>query len=206
MIEPVSLVTADGLTLEAEVARSNHEIARVVLCHPHPLQGGTMRSLVISELFRVLPEAGFTCLRFNFRGVGGSDGTHAAGVGERSDALAAVRWLTADVPIPCFVVGWSFGGDVALSVHDSAIAGWIGIAPPLRFAADLDEFVADPRPKLLILAEHDEVRAPADVLADAESWAALTVEVVPGASHFFIGRTDRLATLARSWLTARVRP
>ncbi len=204
MIEPVSLVTIDGLVLEAEVARSEHEAARVVLCHPHPLHGGTMRSLVISELFRGLPAAGFTCLRFNFRGVGASEGTYDDGVGERSDAEAALRWLATDATVPCFVAGWSFGGDVALSVHDPAVAGWIGIAPPLRFAVRLDDLAADPRPKLLLLAEHDEVRAPAEVVADAGSWAALTVEIVPGASHFFIGRTDRLCTLAREWLAARL--
>ncbi len=200
------LVTIDGLALEAEVERSDREVGRVVLCHPHPLHGGTMRSLVISELFRLLPQAGFTCVRFNFRGVGASDGVYDDGVAERSDAQAAIDWLSTDTSVPCFLAGWSFGGDIALSVRGPAIAGWIGIAPPLRFTDDLTDFAADPRPKLLLLAEHDEIRAPADVMADAESWAALTVEIVLGASHFFIGRTDRLATLAQDWLTAQIAP
>jgi alpha/beta superfamily hydrolase len=96
-----------------------------------------------------------------------------------------------------FLVGWSFGADVALSVNDPRVAGWVAIAPPLRFgqpaAAGEDE-----RPKLLVLAQHDEVRAPQEVHATVGTWRSTQVEVVAGASHFFIGRTDRVvaATLA----------
>ena len=93
---------------------------------------------------------------------------------------------------------------MALSVHEPTVRGWIGIAPPLRFGTGFDDVASDPRPKLLLLAEHDEVRAPGAVVADAEDWTALTVEIVPGASHFFIGRTDRLCTLVQAWLAARV--
>ena len=78
------------------------------------------------------------------------------------------------------------------------VAGWFAIAPPLRYTtdADLDAIGADPRPKLLALAEHDEVRPAEEVAAVAAAWADTEVVIVPGASHFFVGRTDRLVALA----------
>lgn len=204
MIAPVSLVTTDGLTLEAELSQAEDERARVVLCHPHPLHGGTMRSLVISELFRALPLTGITCMRFNFRGVGDSEGSHDGGDAERSDVLAALGAIAAETSVPCFVVGWSFGADMALSVHDPRIAGWIGIAPPLYSTHDLDALARDARPKLLLLAENDEVRPASEVLAESQAWVSTRCEIIAGASHFFVGRTDRLCDLAEAWLAEQL--
>lgn len=203
MAAPVSLVTSDGVELEAEIASAPQERARVVLCHPHPLHGGTMRSLVISELFRALPAAGITCVRFNFRGVGMSAGTHDQGDGERLDAQAAIGALTegdADDAPPLVLVGWSFGADIALSVHDHQLTGWVGIAPPLHYVHDIDALALDPRPKLIILAERDEIRDAREVATITESWNSCTTELVPGASHFFVGRTDSLIRSVTTWV------
>ena len=200
--EPVELRSADGTVLEGELATAEppgaDPVAAAVLCHPHPQYGGTMRSLVIGALFAALPAAGVTCLRFNFRGVEGSGGTFDSGRGEVDDARAALAALAAAVPTgtPLLLAGWSFGADIALSVHDPAVHAWLAIAPPLRFASDLDAVAADERPKLLLLAEHDEVRAPAEIETIAGSWKATEIEVVAGASHFFMGRTDLLTELA----------
>jgi len=139
-----------------------------------------------------------TCLRFNFRGVEGSEGSHDAGRGERQDVLGAIRDLRSLLAAtsPLVLTGWSFGADVALSVVDDRIDAWYAIAPPLRFASALDELAGDPRPKLVALAEHDEFRSPAEVAEVAAAWTATEIEVVPGASHFFVGRTDRVVELA----------
>jgi len=195
----VRLTTADGVALEAEwAAPADGTQPRVVavLCHPHPQYGGTMRSIVISALFAALPQHGYACLRFNFRGVEGSEGSHGEGRDEPADVHAAIGAAVERAPgIPCALVGWSFGADIALTVHDSEeIAGWVGIAPPLRFraASDYQRVGADPRPKLLVLAAHDEFRAPADIEAETAGWKNTRVEIVPGASHFFVGRTDRV--------------
>jgi alpha/beta superfamily hydrolase len=194
--------TSDGLTLEAEfvAARASHPRAGAVLCHPHPQYGGTMRSIVISALFDALPDHAVSCLRFNFRGVENSDGAHAAGVDEVRDVEAALEELAGELhpSVPIVLVGWSFGADMALSVHDSRVAGWVGIAPPLRFSPATDAIGHDPRPKLLVLAQHDEFRAPAEIEAATADWVATKRIVVPGASHFFVGRTDRVvdATVA----------
>jgi alpha/beta superfamily hydrolase len=173
----------------------------MVLCHPHPQFGGTMRSIVIGALFNALPAHGVTCLRFNFRGVEGSDGTHGGGDTERLDARAAVARLELELAAaPLVLTGWSFGADVALSVRDDAIGAWLAIAPPFAVAHDLDAIGADRRPKLLALAEHDEYRQPETIRARTKGWIATDVEIVPGASHFFVGRTDRLVDLALAFV------
>jgi alpha/beta superfamily hydrolase len=153
-----------------------------------------MRSILTSELFAALPAAGIACLRFNFRGVEGSEGASSHGEEEPFDALAAVDALAADVGSepPIALVGWSFGADVALSVVDDRIAGWVAIAAPLRFCGDFDAVAGDPRPKLFVLGANDEIRPPGEVAHTVGDWTNTRVEVVPGASHFFIGRTDRV--------------
>lgn len=197
-----TVLTDDRCRLEAELAVAEPEQYGMVLCHPHPQYGGTMRSIVISALFAALPAAGVTCLRFNFRGVEGSEGSHDQGRGEQQDVRATVRDLRSRLAptSPLLLTGWSFGADVALSVSDDPIDAWYAIAPPLRFATGLDTLAGDPRPKLLALAEHDEFRSPTEVQEVAASWVATQIEVVRGASHFFVGRTDRLVELVVSFV------
>jgi alpha/beta superfamily hydrolase len=190
--------TDDGIVLEAEWAEPERASALVVLCHPHPAYGGTMRSIVISALFDALPNLGVACLRFNFRGVEGSGGEYDEGRAEQRDVVAAIDNATATYPpLPLTLVGWSFGADMALTVTDPRVHAWIGIAPPLRFrpARDYDAVGTDPRPKLLVLAAHDEFRAPADIAAEVSEWTNTRMEEVAGASHFFVGRTQRVVEL-----------
>lgn len=195
-----TVVTSDGIALEAELATPADRAARagMVLCHPHPQYGGTMRSIVISALFDALPRAGVTCLRFNFRGVENSEGEHDEGRGERLDAVAAIEVLDEDLAstVPLVLTGWSFGGDIALGTVHDRIAAWFAIAPPLRFHHDVDVVASDARLKLLALAEHDEIRSPSTIVEMTESWVNTEIEIVRGASHFFVGRTDQLVTLA----------
>ncbi|MCU0268022.1 MAG: hypothetical protein MUF83_05175 [Acidimicrobiales bacterium] len=194
---PVRLVTDDGVRLEGEVAVPEAAWAAVVLAHPHPLHGGSMRSLVTSELFRTLPEHGLAALRFNFRGVEGSGGTHGGGRDERHDVLAALDSLCVLAPeVPVVQAGWSFGADVSASVVDPRLSGWFLVAPPLRILP-LDELVAggDPRPKLCAVPEHDEFCPPATARERTAAWAATRIEVIAGADHFLAGRTARLADL-----------
>ena len=127
-----------------------------------------MRSLVVSELFGALPAAGVDCVRFDFRGVGASTGAFDHGVGERHDVRSRARPTRSARANgrPTYLVGWSFGADLALSIRDPGHAGWIGIALPLHWLDDAAATGADPRPKLLLLAEHDEYR-PATEVQDA---------------------------------------
>jgi alpha/beta superfamily hydrolase len=211
----LSIMTSDGLILEGERRRPTDEIrAAAVLCHPHPQYGGTMRSLVISALFDALPTRGVDCVRFNYRGVERSQGGYGDGVGERLDVLAAIDALGADadadadpiapaVPtVPTVLIGWSFGADMVLATVDARISGWFAIAVPMRFVSDLDRaaVASDPRPKFLALAQHDEFRDAEWVVETTRTWHNTRTEVVSGASHFFVGRTDRLIQLADEFI------
>lgn len=203
MAELLQITSADGVVLEGELAPAvGAPRAAMAICHPHPQFGGSMRSIVVSALFDALPHLGVVCLRFNFRGVEGSEGHYDDGRAEGEDVASAVDTLAGrvDPALPLLLAGWSFGADMALSVGDSRVTGWLAIAPPLRFARELDRVAFDPRPKLLVLAQHDEFRDPAEVADLAERWVSCEVEVVGGASHFFIGRTGRLVEVATAFV------
>ncbi len=197
-IEPVRLHTGDGLTLEGELHVADSVRAAVVLAHPHPLHGGNMRSIVIGALFAGLPAAGVAALRFNFRGVGASEGAYDEGRGERLDVIAALDALAEIVGgrgLPLVLGGWSFGADTSLAVDDGRHAGWFAVAPPLRHT-DAVAAATDPRPKLLAVPERDQFRSPESAREVVASWTNAEVQVVPGADHFLVGRTDRAVELA----------
>lgn len=202
-VQSLTLGAADGVTLEAERAiPDGPSRVSVVLCHPHPQYGGTMRSIVIGALFDALPAAGCTVVRFNFRGVERSTGTHDDGRGELLDVQAAIDVAAQGIgdDEPLVLTGWSFGADMALATPDERLAGWIGIAPPLRFRTDFDAVAHDARPKLLVLGQHDEFREPASVVEVTEGWSATEIDVIAGASHFFVGRTDRVVDAVRGFV------
>ncbi|HEX9530664.1 MAG TPA: hypothetical protein VF954_05970 [Acidimicrobiales bacterium] len=202
VIEPIRLHTSDELALEAELSVPPDPRAAVVLAHPHPRQGGNMRSIVPGALFAALPGLGVAALRFNFRGVEGSEGSYGGGIGERHDIVAAVGALH-DVTegLPLVLAGWSFGADTSLAVVDERITAWMAIAPPLR-TAPIEDLVAsaDPRAKLLVVGDHDQYRPPEQARPLVAAWVNTELEVVAGADHFFVGRTDRLVELAVAYV------
>ncbi len=203
--EPVVLDTADGLVLEAELLLPAAPWAAVAMCHPHPLYGGDMHYIVVDAVVRALTAAGVAALRFNFRGVGGSEGRHGDGREERLDAAAAVD---AVAPFagdgPLVLAGYSFGAVVALSVSDPRLAGWFAVAPALT-NADPDALVAagDHRPKLVVAPDHDQFTPPAAVAQVTSTWVATTVETLPMADHFLAGRTGPVADAAVAFVRSR---
>lgn len=195
--ERLALTTADGLRLRAEWLQAVPEptspqgdgrpFPTVVLCHPHPLHGGNMHATVIDRLFWALPNAGIPALRFNFRGVQGSDGRHDHGNRERFDVLAAVDLAAQRRPdTPVRLIGWSFGADLALATSHPSLDGWTAIAPPLRVIEPGDMAAAtDGRPAHLIVGEHDAFRPPSEAGEITADWSSATVTEVAGADHFF---------------------
>lgn len=176
--------------------------ASVVLCHPHPRFGGDRRAGLISHLFAALPAAGVRTLRFDFRGVGRSTGTHGGGEAETSDVAAAVdAWSVDHRHGPLATVGWSFGGDVSLATEHPAIDGWCAVAAPLHVIEPSTMAAAvDPRPKLLCVPEHDEFRPPSEAEAIVADWPTTTVATLGGASHLVIGRYDATTELVVDFL------
>ena len=202
-VESVSLACADGVRLEGELRVPAAPWAAAVLLHPHPRMGGSMRSGVASYLFDALPAGGVAALRFNFRGVGASGGEFGGGVAERADVVGAVDALHAVVEgLPLVLAGWSFGGDVSLSVDDPRVSGWFAVAAPLRVFPSASDYVAgaDDRPTVLAVPQFDQYCDPACVRAATSEWTNTRVEVVPGGDHFLAGRLDRVAEMCRGFL------
>ncbi|MGI9247182.1 MAG: alpha/beta hydrolase [Steroidobacteraceae bacterium] len=168
-----------------------------VVCHPHPLHGGTMQNKVVHTAARAVQEAGAPTLRFNFRGVEASEGSYDAGVGEVDDALAAVAWMRQRFQCETlWLAGFSFGAAVALqaAVRGAVPAKLVTIAPPVG------RIITDPIPRpdsdwLIVQGDHDE-------LVDAQlvrQWAAgyeppPRLLVIEGAEHFFHGKLLELRT------------
>jgi uncharacterized protein len=165
-----------------------------VVCHPHPLQGGTMDNKVVTTIARALTQRGWRVVRFNYRGVGASGGAWDEGRGEVDDALAVIAAHRA-AGEPLVLGGFSFGGYVAASaaakLPEADKPRRMVLVAPSTARHDAPPVVAD---TLLIHGEADDVVP----LAASMDWArpqALPVVVVPGAGHFFHGQLMLLKSL-----------
>lgn len=189
--------------LEANLREAEEPLrGAAVLCHPHPLYGGTMHTKAVFRTAQALNAVGIHALRFNFRGVGSSTGSYDEGVGEREDAREALEWLADRFPdLPLVMGGFSFGSRVGLSVgvEDPRIDALIG----LGVAVDLYDFSflgETEKPLLVVQGEDDEFGGGARVREILEAMGDhITVEVVPGADHYFHDRFDELRAAVRSY-------
>lgn len=179
-------------TLVEEPEGAGHSSFGVV-CHPHPLHGGTLDNKVVHTLARALHDLGVPTLRFNFRGVGASEGAFADGTGETSDALAAVTWGRMHWPAAePWLLGFSFGAAVAIrAAVEAGARRLVTVAPAIdRVATGRALPVC---PWLLIQGDADDVIDPGAVLDWAYSLTpAPDVLVLKGAGHFFHGRLPEL--------------
>lgn len=177
--------------------------AGAVVCHPHPAYGGDRHNTVVDAVHRALGAAGVASLRFDFRRR--ARAATGEGVAERADVVAALHRLAAAVgdAVPLFLVGYSFGADVALAVGDDRHQGWVAVAPPFRFSGPPRPGEGDPRPVLVVAAEHDQFAPPPWVARATRAWPDLTVEAVPMADHFLAGATAQVAQLVTEWVVAR---
>lgn len=175
-----------------------HRVALV--CHPHPLYGGTMHNNVVYNTARALRERGVAVLRFNFRGVGLSEGTYDAGRGEQRDAQAALEALLARFPDrPCWVGGFSFGSWVGLRVglDDPRVDGLLGVGMPVN-KSDFSWLKESTKPLAVVQGGGDEFGSEAVIrlLVDRLPCPRL-LQIVPDAGHFFPARFDALREAVR---------
>lgn len=185
--------------------------AAAVVCHPHPLHGGTMHTHAVHRLARAARAQGVSTLRFQFRGVGLSHGSHDGGRGEQGDVRAALAWVAERAPaLPRLVGGFSFGAWMAVAVGcaDPAVRGVLAAGLPL-VKADLSPARACEKPLATLQAEADEFGSPAEVEALlAGSAAPRRLARVAGASHLFtedLAALEREAGAAWGWLLAEAR-
>lgn len=185
--------TSEGLTIEGRLAR-RAGTKGVVVTHPHPLYGGDMYNNVVEAVIGSYREAGYTTLRFNFRGVGGSQGKYGQGLGEQHDVQAALSWLAQLGAGSIDLVGYSFGAWVAaLGARDfHPMERLVLIAPPVGFF-DFSKVRELPQLVLVIVGGQDNIAPVEDIKAAMAVWnSEARLAIVAGADHFFAGRTDAL--------------
>lgn len=175
-----------------------------VVCHPHPLHGGTMHTKAVFRTAQALNEVGVRALRFNFRGVGASTGSWSEGVGERDDARAALDWLAEESPdLPLLVAGFSFGSRVGLrvGVEDGRVQALVGLGLPVDHY-DFS-FLADAAvPVLVVQGENDEFGPEERIREALEPLGGhVTLVTIPGSGHYFHDRFDEMKDAIRDFFT-----
>jgi alpha/beta superfamily hydrolase len=177
--------------LEEPEHRAPHTVALV--CHPHPLGGGTMHNKVVYRMARALRREGCVVLRFNFRGVGLSEGTHGNFVGEVEDARMALEWLRARYPeLPFALAGFSFGARAITRVGCMVDgARWMIAAGFPTVQGPAEHLETCTVPKTFILSTHDQYAPRSDFEAMYARWAEpKRLEWIEAADHFFAGALD----------------
>jgi len=187
-----------------------------VVCHPHPLFGGTLHNKVVFHTMKALNSFGFPVLRFNFRGAGLSQGEHDQGNGEVEDVRTALDWLDAEYHLPLVFAGFSFGAAVGLraACADARVRLAIGVGTPVVPVAEATEeprvYALDflqhcARPKLFVSGARDQFGPRAKLEAFVASLSEpKKLVIIEGADHFFEGRLRELREAIEAWVRERV--
>ena len=177
-----------------------------VVCHPHPLFGGTMHNKVVYQVAKSLDAAGIPVLRFNFRGAGLSEGEHDRGRGEQDDVRAALDFLSGEFPsVPLLAAGFSFGCVAGLRAgcEDSRVSQLIGLGLPVN-STDVSFLSRCSKPKLFVHGSDDEHGAIEKVKTLVASLPGENhLVVVEDADHFFKGKLDQVDRAITSWIAGR---
>jgi len=191
--------------LEAQLwtSAAAHPPMAGLVCHPHPLYGGTMHNKVVFQAAKSLHGLGMPVLRFNFRGVGLSEGSHDRGIGEQADVRAAIDFLASEFPgAPVVLAGFSFGAWVGLKAGaaDARVTKLIGVGIPVN-SSDFSYLRGCVKPKLFVVGMEDQFAARDKVEALVNSLETpRRLVLVPGADHFFVGKLHELGTAIREWM------
>jgi alpha/beta superfamily hydrolase len=200
--EPITLTTEDGLRLIGELALppGGAPVATLIMLHPLPTHGGMMDSHILRKAALRLPAlAGFAILRFNTRGseseAGRSEGSFGDGDAERFDVAAALDFARERGLPDVWLVGWSFGTDLAVRYGlDPLVRGLVLIAPPMRWStrAHLARWAGSGKPVIALVPEFDDFLNPAEVAARCVVVPHARVVELPGAGHLLVGKADEV--------------
>jgi len=207
MEEALAVHVPGGPTLEARLGPVGSPKGGFVICHPHPLYGGDMDNPVVIRAAEVAQATGYATLRFNFRGAGGSEGTHDKGRGEQEDVAAVMRALTTRLPAGSRVgvMGYSFGAAMAArATRPGAPEAPLGlIAPPLGMY-DFDFLQGGSPPAgpgaLLLVAGTADSYCPVEALHRLAVLTSGQERIIEGADHFFFGKLYPLGEAIGAWL------
>jgi len=201
--ESVSIPCGE-LKLEGLLARPDGSTGAAVVCHPHPLYGGSMYNNVVEAMLKALWRCGYATLRFNFRGVGGSTGEHTGGVGEGDDAKAALRFILAQPGLGkagAIMSGYSFGAAVAMRA--GAEANEVETIAAVALPVGMGDF---PQPtsnkKIVLIAGDRDGYCPGPKIAEVARHCGGRLKMIEGADHFFGGYEDILSDALVELLTA----
>ena len=190
--------------LNAGSAAATHS---ALVCHPHPLYGGTLHNKVVFHTMKALNSFGFPVLRFNFRGAGLSDGEHANGGGEVEDVRSALDWLEREFTLPVIFAGFSFGAAVGLRAahNDDRVSALIALGLPVGPVEGRDydfEFLRTcAKPKLFISGSRDQFAPPGKLEALVNTFAEPKKLVrIEAGDHFFEGRLREMRDAVEEWL------
>lgn len=193
----------EGL-LNAGSATATHA---VLVCHPHPLYGGTLHNKVVFHAMKALNSFGFPVLRFNFRGAGLSEGEHANGIGEIEDVRTALDWLEREFTLPVIFCGFSFGAAVGLraAYDDDRVRALIALGLPAGPVEgrdyDFGFLRTSTKPKLFISGSRDQFAPPGKLEAMVSTFAEPKKLVrIEAGDHFFEGRLREMREAMEEWL------
>jgi alpha/beta superfamily hydrolase len=210
---PEVILTGAAGRIEGRYSPAKREKAPIALIlHPHPKAGGHMNNPVSVQLFHLFMKRGFAVLRFNFRGVGRSQGEFDSGIGELADAASALDWLQASNPASsqCWVAGYQFGAYIGMQLlmRRPETDGFISVSPPTNMY-DFSFLAPCPASGLILHGASDTIVPPNEVervVAKLRTQKGIIIdyEVVPGANHFWVDHLPEVETRVGAYLDKRL--
>ena len=210
---PEIIINGSEGRIEGRYHHSELKGAPVALVlHPHPLYGGTMNNKIVYRLYHAFAQNGFSVLRFNFRGIGKSQGKYDEGIGELSDTATALDWLQTQNPDAptCWIAGFSFGAWISMQLlmRRPELEGFIAVSPPANLY-DFSFLAPCPASGLITQGDKDDV-VNEDIVStlaarlDAGKATAVDYKLIHGADHYYRGVEDELSTVINEYISQRM--
>ena len=191
-------------SLEAQISLNKDNPIGILIFHPHPLYGGTMFNNVVDAVYHNFADDGFSSIRFNFRGVGSSNGTSTDGTGESKDCISALNYFLKEAPWleKILLIGYSFGAAIGCSIVDKnpKIMGYIAISYPFTFIPLFLQEARSSKPKLFLMGKNDDFTSMQAFNQSVKDMPEpKDEEIFEGVNHFWNGVEGELVNSIRKW-------